>query len=1047
MPPSDSNATIAWLAEHCRHWTIEEKWLLVEHLRVGQQWKDRLTRSGCWHINLHAKTMRLLVNELAAGWLAERSLTMIGRSGLEMLVDRVLEDLCLSQQLGYFQWNDAAHSALSRLLVRTYNDWRLAGLSNEPINPAALEVSTKADDLTLIFTTIGQRLVAARQVDYAGCIEGVIAAIQDKRLRLPPDLIVLLPESYPLTKRERDLLEILQQHGAQWHAFATQHAPSDTSTATMALATESADWLDGIEIQRQVATCDVNEVRGVLQHCFASPAAPTPLDQVEVLVSNYERYAPLVLENLWQWLTANQATDSPDQSEPVQGMEKLPVTFAEGIACIYSRPGRLLRSWIRWAEGDYLQAKAVQILREGLLVKSASAAEIGYARLANTLRRVPIGFGLDRYFPQVQRELESAQRDAQRLRARDSDFQGDCGSANLQAVLTTLEPLVRLAPQPGEPALQLLESARQLLMHFARAETIIDRYARSKLIDDIEGMQSIIRANSEPRMNMRAWLEQLPGHSRLFSSSPRPGALHLAPLEQGGAGGRPRVFMLGLDDRKFPRQRSVDPILLDAERQRLSPDMQTSDQLLAHQHAAVERVLRRLQGTPDARAILSYSSLEVIDDSENFASPILSRVAVNSGTGNATGSEGPASTVSFIAEQPAHALSSTESFLHSLLVEPDAQVRATRVAAAVPRLATQRIARSQQWTSAFSAFDGWVPQAGVDLLAGATSRPMSPSRLEMLGTCPRKYFFARALSVVPPDQWDIDPDRWLTALDMGTLLHELFEAFLRELQAANEQPDPARHRRRLLELLDARLTRAVAQVPVHNAEAYQRQCEELRETCEIFLEQEAAYVRNRQATTWIMEASLGSLAHSQDHPSTEIDTDKPIAVELTSGRQLLLCGRIDRIDRSTRASNPDYFIWDYKTGSAWGYDPNDAVQQGRKLQPFLYTRMLAARLQQLGRNPQAVQSFGYFFPSPRTEGWRLEWTVAALASGNDVLEHMLDLLSAGTFIATNEESDCNFCDYQNVCGSTDDLVQISNLKSGEPQNTQLHAWRQLRAID
>lgn len=111
------------------------------------------------------------------------------------------------------------HSALSRLLVRTYNDWRLAGLSNEPINPAALEVSTKADDLTLIFTTIGQRLVAARQVDYAGCIEGVIAAIQDKRLRLPPDLIVLLPESYPLTKRERDLLEILQQHGAQWHAF------------------------------------------------------------------------------------------------------------------------------------------------------------------------------------------------------------------------------------------------------------------------------------------------------------------------------------------------------------------------------------------------------------------------------------------------------------------------------------------------------------------------------------------------------------------------------------------------------------------------------------------------------------------------------------------------------------------------------------------------------------------------------------------------------------------------------------------------------------
>ena len=1031
----DSNPTIAWLADHCRRTAINEKWLLVEHLRVGQQWKDRLTRSGAWHINLHAKTMRLVVNELAARWLAESSLVPVGRMGLELLADQVVQELTQRQQLSYFQVNASARPALSRLLVRTYHDWRLAGLTLEQIDAQAMEAPAKACDLSLIFGTIREQLVATKQVDYADCITGVIEANQNGKLTIPFGLVLLQPEAFLLTKRECDLLQMLQVRNVAWYG-------------PQSIVTAAASSSPTLRLSKQVAVGDVNEIRGVLQDCLAASASPTQLDTTELLVSDYERHAPIVLECVWQGLAdaatpdATNAgaivTDSSDKS--LLSIDSLPITFAEGIACIYSRPGRLLRSWARWIDSDYLQSKAVQILREGLVSRPPAAESVGYARLASVLRRVPIGFGLDRYLPQIQRDLETAQRDTLHQVQRDPDFQGDYGSATLQALMLTLEPLVKLTPQPGASAATWLAAARQLLLEHARADSLVDRYARAKLLDDIDGMIAVLGPRSDIGTNVRAWLEQLPTQSRLFASTPRPGCLHVAPLEQGGASGRSRVFMLGLDDRKFPRKQTVDPILLDAERKRISPNFITSDQVAAHQQAAIDRVLARLHGVENAHVVFSYSLLELDDDSECFPSPTLTRLLEK-----APPLDKPAAALSFVAEPGRPTLSASEAFQRELLSTADRNIRSAKTEQRYPRIVQQRLALQHQVSELYSAYDGWAPQAGLDLLASTAARPMSPSRLETLGTCPRKYFFARALGITPPDTWEVEADRWLTALDIGTLLHELFEEFLRELQVAGQTPDPKLHSRRLTELLEVKIAQMVERVPVHNPEAFHRQRDELLETCEIFLYKEHEYAQQRQAKTWIMEASLGSLAHSQPHASTEIDTDQPIVIELSNGRQLVLCGRIDRIDRAGSTNNPEHFIWDYKTGSDWGYDQADAIQQGRKLQPLLYTRMLAARFAQLGRNPQAVRSFGYFFPSPRAEGLRYEWTVKDLTPGNEVLESMLDLLSAGTFIATNSEDDCNFCDYQNVCGQAKALVAISNLKTETIENTQLNAWREIRS--
>ena len=84
-------------------------------------------------------------------------------------------------------------------------------------------------------------------------------------------------------------------------------------------------------------------------------------------------------------------------SDGVCDIDALPISFGEGLACIYSRPGRALRSWLRWVRADFLQAAMVNMVREGLVGFGDEGVAIGYASMANRLRKLPIGFGGTRY--------------------------------------------------------------------------------------------------------------------------------------------------------------------------------------------------------------------------------------------------------------------------------------------------------------------------------------------------------------------------------------------------------------------------------------------------------------------------------------------------------------------------------------------------------------------------------------------------------------------------------------------------------------------------
>ena len=93
-----------------------------------------------------------------------------------------------------------------------------------------------------------------------------------------------------------------------------------------------------------------------------------------------------------------------------------------------------------------------------------------------------------------------------------------------------------------------------------------------------------------------------------------------------------------------------------------------------------------------------------------------------------------------------------------------------------------RHANDHRDSEQFTQHDGLVPAAGVELDPSKPDAPRTtPSRLETFGACPRKFFFRYGLGIYPPVEHVVDHDQWLDALQLGSLLHEVFEGFLREL--------------------------------------------------------------------------------------------------------------------------------------------------------------------------------------------------------------------------------------------------------------------------
>ncbi len=468
------------------------------------------------------------------------------------------------------------------------------------------------------------------------------------------------------------------------------------------------------------------------------------------------------------------------------------------------------------------------------------------------------------------------------------------------------------------------------------------------------------------------------------------GHLHLTDVAHGAFSGRSAVFVVGVDANRVPGAAVQDPVLPDAKRRALGGDLATTADRMRNEVFRFAAFFARVRGT----VTLSYGAWDAAEARSVAPSPVLLqalRLARREpGATFRDLHEALGSVACALPAEGAPALDADDVWMGLLGAGGRLRSGVHAVRLAYPHLDAGLSARLERRMGMPGPHHGVVTPRPDELDPRRNpSLVVSASRMELLGRCPLAYFMQNVLHVSPPDDPELDPDRWLDAMQRGSLLHAVYEGALRVARQSKVAHDADAFEQLALDVLGAQVKAARDHIPTPGEGVVRREIVGLEEDVRSFVRM----VRGLGAQWVALELRFG------------LGDDTPMVVELPGGG-LQLRGAVDRIDESLEGLT----VIDYKTGKVRGYDPGTGTfNGGRRLQQVIYAAVAEERL------GGSVLAGEYHFPTRRGENTVRRYRRTDLAGGPRLLGHMLDGVAAGTFVPTDSEDDCRFCDFAEVC--------------------------------
>ena len=314
----------------------------------------------------------------------------------------------------------------------------------------------------------------------------------------------------------------------------------------------------------------------------------------------------------------------------------------------------------------------------------------------------------------------------------------------------------------------------------------------------------------------------------------------------------------------------------------------------------------------------------------------------------------------------------------------------------------------------FTEHDGWIGEPGTihhgdleDLnLFGEDA--LSATRLQTLAACPHKYFLRYVLGLKPADE-PPDEDDWLDALQRGDVLHQIFRRFMESLPPG--QRPTAADEDMLRRVFDEVLAEREATYPPPDSAVGRKTRNRLWEATGIFFQTELAQEGYEPVAFELGFGNEPNRRHEHPPGYPEDHTD-PLTLDLPGLPPIRVKGYVDRVDRALDGEDAGrYAVWDYKTGSSKRYvDKSDPLDEGRLIQPHLYAHALR---EAFGWD---VAKTGFSFPTVKENGYREEYPVASAERLAKVISDLSVLPPSGFFVQAPNAENCTYCDYREACG-------------------------------
>jgi RecB family exonuclease len=647
-------------------------------------------------------------------------------------------------------------------------------------------------------------------------------------------------------------------------------------------------------------------------------------------------------------------------------------------------------------------------------------ASIRYERSSDgRLKYLP---AIDRHINRIGERLQSAQANGGSGHTVDRIEKERKDWAQLRFIV---RELLALTPSGVLSASEMAGRCRSFLIRWGptdappqdKADRTIDESARNRLVDQFSALDGAQIAYRAPTARLNRYMTNMVRSDKVRATRPLPGKIHVAPLESAAYANRSHLYVMGLDATSTGQfMHEAHLTLSDDERERIS--------------SATGAALVQLGGAPGLKAwkveqvrtrhtgdlSLMMRTFDLREGEERHPSPIYLRWGgkeaeaaqkrpielANRSHGylplDETGDWLRAQTAALQGDLPGEGKARREEGVRHAQGPQNAQDNESPVgtvpvsngqapgpsfAALYPGAAQGLEAERQRVSDTYTAFDGLLTGEGYpDLDVFDGERVVSASRLERLANTPYLYFLRHVLRVRPLDEPALEETGWLDPLQRGSILHDAFETFVRQLggRAPEAGDEPA-----LRHALKDRYEDEIDRIPPSGTFIENKTWQELWADARIFLRAETE--SDHDGTPYKLEYGFGLPPDRRSQDGKE----RPARLTFDNGTAITLRGQIDRIDE-----HPDgtFSIWDYKTGRSMSYNESDLLQDGKVLQWALYSYAFEA-LEQVD-----VREAGYFFASAQELGRRISSGGRPARYRQEVseaLDRLAELARTGTF--------------------------------------------------